>query len=302
MNRRPWLSRRIRSTPAGTRVRSKNESSGYWVVRAYNVEICIVRSSPTAWSTFNRAVLRRYPSRNSIAPSWIRLDALAKKPVLPNRPLISTLLLLNRFAVVAALTGLNRTGHWLTWNAPRRIGFPPTGACAMPTSRSNANGDLAAAVLPLSLTYRACSWKSTTREQAGWLGMEIQKLFIPSSITMKWRWENGYAPWMSWTPVSDRTLKRAPCCAVAPDLVVIWMTPFWARAPYVEDAAAPFTTSMLSMSWGLMSFIEPFITMPSTTISGERLRLIDLAPRRMIEGAVPGRPLGMMTWAPVTFP
>ena len=37
-----------------------------------------------------------------MAPSWIRFEALAKKPVFPKRPLMSMLLLLYRFAVVAA--------------------------------------------------------------------------------------------------------------------------------------------------------------------------------------------------------
>ncbi len=59
---------------------------------------------------------------------------------------------------------------------------------------------------------------------------------------------------------------------------------------------------MLSMSCGLMSFIVPFMMIPSTTISGESDRFSDLAPRSRIAGAAPGRPLGVMTWAPVTFP
>ena len=51
-----------------------------------------------------------------------------------------------------------------------------------------------------------------------------------------------------------------------------------------------------------MSLMPLFMMTPSTTISGERLRFNDLAPRRMIDGEVPGRPLGVTICAPTTLP
>ena len=45
--------------------------------------------------------------------------------------------------------------------------------------------------------------------------------------------------------------------ALRPDLVVIEMTPFAAREPYNDAAAAPSTISTLSISAGLMSASVP---------------------------------------------
>jgi hypothetical protein len=65
-------------------------------------------------------------------------------------------------------------------------------------------------------------------------------------------------------PYSDRTVNRAPSEPLLARLVVIEMTPDAAREPYSVDAAAPFTTSTLSMSAGLMSAMLEPRTMPST--------------------------------------
>jgi hypothetical protein len=55
-----------------------------------------------------------------------------------------------------------------------------------------------------------------------------------------------------------------PSAARRPLRVVIWMTPLPARAPYSDAAAAPFTTSMFSMSAGLRSGSVPEMIVPST--------------------------------------
>ena len=83
------------------------------------------------------------------------------------------------------------------------------------------------------------------------------------------------------------------------------ITPLAAREPYSEAAAAPFTTSTLSMSSGLMSGSPPLTIMPSTMYSGSWPRpwpFSDVTPRNTTAGAAPGLPLLDTISAPATFP
>src|SRR5256885_891334 len=73
---------------------------------------------------------------------------------------------------------------------------------------------------------------------------------------------------MSLVPTSLRKWNVTPSRARRPDRVVMLITPLAAREPYSEAAAAPFTTSTLSMSSGLMSGSPPLTIMPSTMYSG----------------------------------
>src|SRR5260370_10435470 len=58
-------------------------------------------------------------------------------------------------------------------------------------------------------------------------------------------------------PYSLRTVtESAPSAIREPRLVKIWMTPLAASDPYSDEAAAPFTISMWSMSSELMSARE----------------------------------------------
>ena len=83
------------------------------------------------------------------------------------------------------------------------------------------------------------------------------------------------------------------------------ITPFAAREPYSEAAAAPLSTSIFSMSSASMSaMLAPRIT-PSTMYSGSCERpeaLMLLGPRSRIDGAEPGRPEPETTVAPATLP
>ena len=68
-------------------------------------------------------------------------------------------------------------------------------------------------------------------------------------------------------PNSCTVLRPWSICAVQvavpadPRLVKIWMTPPAASVPYKAVAAGPFTTSMRSMSLGLMSFNGPMTSL-----------------------------------------
>src|SRR5881628_2406595 len=95
---------------------------------------------------------------------------------------------------------------------------------------------------------------------------------------------------MSDAPTSERKRNVVPEGALRPDFVVIWTTPLPARAPYSDDAAAPRTTSMRSMSSEFKSVTPPLLdsvgplasTTPSTMYRGPWDRpteLIDLGPR-----------------------
>src|SRR5512133_1711765 len=110
---------------------------------------------------------------------------------------------------------------------------------------------------------------------------------------------------MSDEPYSAFTRNLMPSCEFLPERVVIWMTPLPARDPYIDDAAAPFTTSTFSISCGLMSCRPPCETTPSMMYNGSWPRpapLIDCGPRRMMDGAAPGRPLVDTMLAPATLP
>jgi hypothetical protein len=90
-----------------------------------------------------------------------------------------------------------------------------------------------------------------------------------------------------------------------PRCVVIWITPFAAREPYSDAAAAPFTISMLSMSMASMSMMLPDRITPSTMYIGSWLRPVALmlvGPRSRIDGAAPGRPEVDTMFAPATLP
>ena len=110
---------------------------------------------------------------------------------------------------------------------------------------------------------------------------------------------------MSLAPASLRNRKVIPSAEVRPDLVVMLMTPFAARAPYIDAPAAPFTTSTFSMSCELIEGRPPVRMTPSTMYSGSWERpaaLIDVGPRRRTSGAAPGRPLDWLTFTPGTRP
>ena len=107
-------------------------------------------------------------------------------------------------------------------------------------------------------------------------------------------------------PISERKPNLIEFCdEVLPVLVVIWITPLPARAPYSDAAAAPFTTSTDSMSSGFRSGRPPLMMMPSTTYSGSCVRpdaLMDVGARRMTLGCAPGRPDAATICAPATLP
>jgi len=85
---------------------------------------------------------------------------------------------------------------------------------------------------------------------------------------------------------------RAPSGILSPRLVKIWTTPFAASDPYREEAAAPFTTSIRSMSSALMSASVPRVIVPSTMINGSCVPVMLVAARRRIFVSDPGWPLG----------
>jgi hypothetical protein len=96
-----------------------------------------------------------------------------------------------------------------------------------------------------------------------------------------------------------------PVVRFEPRRVRIWMTPLAAREPYSDAAAAPFTTSMLSMSIDSRSAVDApnawlWIT-PSTTISGAFDLLMLVGVRSMMFVPLPGWPSGTMV-TPATFP
>ncbi len=112
-------------------------------------------------------------------------------------------------------------------------------------------------------------------------------------------WLSPYSPRTAiWNVFVDRPVPR---------LVVIWITPCPARAPYSEAAAAPFTISTWSMSSAPMSASVAFAdcATPSMTIRGPCVRpleSIDVGPRSMTEAACPGCPFGRTTDTPAAFP
>ena len=112
---------------------------------------------------------------------------------------------------------------------------------------------------------------------------------------------------MSLKPYSVRTLNRTPSLPpVSPRLVRIVITPFAARVPYSDAPAAPFTTSIDSMSMPPSSVSTPtFMMMSSMMISGPWPRpeaLIDVGPRSRISGVEPGYPVVWAIRTPATLP
>ena len=117
-------------------------------------------------------------------------------------------------------------------------------------------------------------------------------------------------------PYSLRTVTTSlPSGMRSPRLVKIWTTPLAAFDPYSDDAAAPFTTSMRSMSSELMSARPWCVIVPSTMISGPGVAVEAhggtvqaegdvraVAPRSRIAGSPPGAPLGLISRAPATLP
>src|SRR5665213_984561 len=93
-------------------------------------------------------------------------------------------------------------------------------------------------------------------------------------------------------PSSDRKVNCVcPEGMPVPRAVVIWMTPAAARDPYKDAAAAPLTTSTLSMSSELRSADDPVVVeriTPSTTINGEVLLLMLVGVRSWMSTPVPG--------------
>src|SRR5687768_3859751 len=86
---------------------------------------------------------------------------------------------------------------------------------------------------------------------------------------------------------------------VLPFLVVTIITPFEARAPYIEAAAASFNTCIDSMSLGFNPPIPP-TGIPSTIYNGA-LSPKDEKPRIFTDDSAPGR-LSWVTVTPATLP
>src|SRR5687768_12903035 len=100
-----------------------------------------------------------------------------------------------------------------------------------------------------------------------------------------------------------------------PRLVMIWITPVEASAPYNVAAAGPFTSSMDSMSSGSMSCRRSYICppvkntapppvatrTPSTYSSGSLLSEIDDTPRTRIWLEVPDDPDALSIETPATL-
>jgi hypothetical protein len=109
---------------------------------------------------------------------------------------------------------------------------------------------------------------------------------------------------ISLCPNSVRAVMRVfPISMLLPRAVRIWITPLAAREPYSEAAAAPLTTSMLSMSSEAMSAgLEPRIT-PSTTYRGATVLRMLVGLRRTTRASPPpGCPLPRSTCTPDTLP
>src|ERR1019366_9248338 len=148
---------------------------------------------------------------------------------------------------------------------------------------------------------------STVRVHDGWPDVAMQNRFCVGSISIIVFCATGILCSMSLAPNSVCTLKRTPSPDALPLFVVTEITPYPARDPYSDAAAAPFTTSMLSMSFGLMSASEAdaICSTPSTMNIGDCDRpvaSIDCGPRSTIEGTAPGRPEVDTMFAPVTLP
>ena len=83
---------------------------------------------------------------------------------------------------------------------------------------------------------------------------------------------------------------------------MITTTPLPAFEPYKDDAAAPFTTSIDSISSTFISANDPCTCTPSTIIRGVWFPSILVAPRRFILEPEPGEPLNDVILTPAIFP
>ena len=102
------------------------------------------------------------------------------------------------------------------------------------------------------------------RAHAGWPVTFWQNRVPLASVSSPWRRAMPKSRSMSLIPASLWKVNRMPSSARVPRFVVIVMTPLPARAPYSDAAAAPFTTSTFSMSFGLISGRLPLMITPST--------------------------------------
>src|SRR5829696_3758177 len=133
----------------------------------------------------------------------------------------------------------------------------------------------------------------------------------PASVWPYERKLGGYSFTSVSRPTSPKPSQRV--LPARPRLVVIWMTPFDAAVPYSAAAAGPFTTSMLSISSGLMSLIRdgnwPPTSIgedsgvlssrtPSTMISGSLEREMELEPRMRTRVPAPLSPADVCTTTP----
>ena len=148
---------------------------------------------------------------------------------------------------------------------------------------------------------------STVRVHDGWPAVVMQNRVAVGSIIIIVDVASGILRSMSLAPNSARVVKRTPSPLARPLFVVTEITPYPARDPYIEAAAAPFTTSMFSISPGLMSDsdADAICSTPSTINNGDCERLvasIDCGPRSTIAGVEPGRPEADTMFAPVTLP
>ena len=83
--------------------------------------------------------------------------------------------------------------------------------------------------------------------------------------------------------------------------VVIKITPFAPRDPYIAVEEASFSTSILSILLGSISRSEPYGT-PSTNIKGAFDAFKDRFPRMVNEGLAPACPLLTVISIPAIFP
>ena len=87
-------------------------------------------------------------------------------------------------------------------------------------------------------------------------------------------------------------------------MVIICTTPFPAKEPYKEEPAAPFITSIVSISSTAMSLKLPLfiLIIPSIMIKGFWLPLIEVEPLNLISGAEEGLPEDCTILTPEILP
>ena len=141
---------------------------------------------------------------------------------------------------------------------------PNGDARPLPPSLRTFTGGSAEAVVT-SFTRRVSDSRLISCAQLDPLAVAVEQYRLDvGSIARMWCLAIEKSRGMSPTPPSAFTPKRTPFCEFFPDLVVIAMTPAPARSPYRFEAAAPLSTSTLSISFGLTSWIPPLMNRPST--------------------------------------